>query len=276
MNTETKTKPKVEERIADTPVQPCQTLLVRRGRGRTGGSTGLDLWIQRARDAGRRVKPLDGDLRSRTLSTLYPATDAKGRAIQDGAGSPRSEEMMDMRDWLSAELDSMIENGTSAVLDLGGGDRVVQEYVRELEISEFCADHGIRLVEAFFLGPDQEDFRHVLQILDSRDLKADATMFVLNEGVIRQGQTTEGVFDTLMTLPAFKTQMNAGVRPVFMRRLSCMGVLRERGLGFYDAVDGKLDRDGKAASPTLRHMVKTWLRQNEQDHKLAGTFEWLP
>ncbi len=114
-------------------VAPPRTLVVRRGRGRTGGSTGLDLWIQRARRRGRRIKPLDGDLRSRTLATAYPPADANGRPIQDGAGSPRSEEMADMRDWLSAELDTMVEHGTSAALDLGGGDRVVQEYVRELE-----------------------------------------------------------------------------------------------------------------------------------------------
>ena len=39
-------------------------LAIRRGRGRLGGSTFLDLLIQRSRQAGRRMKPLDGDLRS--------------------------------------------------------------------------------------------------------------------------------------------------------------------------------------------------------------------
>ena len=181
-----------------------------------------------------------------------------------------------MRDWLSAELDTMVDQGISAALDLGGGDRVVQEYVRELEMREFCDDHGIRLVEAFFLGPDLEDFRHVLQIVRSRDLKANATMLVLNEGVIRQGQTTEGVFDLLTSHGEFEELIIGGMRPVFMRRLTCMALLRERGLGFYDAVDGKSDRTGAAASPTLRHMTKTWLKQNENEHLKAGTLDWLP
>ncbi len=141
---------------------------------------------------------------------------------------------------------------------------------------EFCDDHGVRLVEAFFLGPDLEDFRHVLQIVQSGDLKANGTMLVLNEGVIRQGQTTEGVFDGLTAQPDFEHLVSAGVRPVFMRRLSCMSVLRERGLGFYDAVEGKPDRNGVSASPTLRHMVKTWLRQNEAEHEKAETASWLP
>ena len=55
-------------------------LLIRAGRGRTGGSTGLDLIIQRARHSHRRVKPLDGDLRSRTLSELYPPHDPSGQS----------------------------------------------------------------------------------------------------------------------------------------------------------------------------------------------------
>ena len=65
-----------EDKIDVVETKPC--LLIRAGRGRTGGSTGLDLAIQRARHAGRRVKPLDGDLRSKTLSTLYPATGRAG------------------------------------------------------------------------------------------------------------------------------------------------------------------------------------------------------
>src|SRR5215469_11780594 len=74
-------------------------LLIRAGRGRTGGSTGLDIAIQRARHAGRRVKPLDGDLRSRTLSTLDPSHANDGSPIEDGASAPKSDELPDIKEW---------------------------------------------------------------------------------------------------------------------------------------------------------------------------------
>ena len=64
------------------------SLVARGGRGRTGGSTGLDLWIRRGRYQGRRVKPLDGDLRSRTLSLLYPPIDEQKKPIPDAASAP--------------------------------------------------------------------------------------------------------------------------------------------------------------------------------------------
>ena len=251
-------------------------LLIRAGRGRTGGSTGLDLAVQRARYQGRRVKPLDGDLRSRTLSSLYPAKDDEGRPIPDGASSPATDELPDIKAWLSAEFDSMVEERVSRVLDLSGGDRVMQEYVRDLALMNFCRDFGIDPTVAVFLGPDMEDFRHAIQLLRSSEFRCDRTMIVLNEGVIRHGQTTSGAFEPILGHPDFEAIVRDGARPVFVRRLTCMATLRERGLGFYDVLAGKPDKAGAKASPTLFHMTKTWIETFEREHEKARVAQWLP
>jgi hypothetical protein len=99
---------------------------------------------------------------------------------------------------------------------------------------------------------------------------------VLNEGVIRHGQTTAGAFNPIVEHPDFKAVLKDGVRLVFLRRLTCLGVLRERGLGFYDVVLGKPDRWGVKASPTLQHMTKSWLDTFEREWRAAGVAEWLP
>ena len=251
-------------------------LLIRAGRGRTGGSTGLDVIIQRARHQGRRVKPLDGDLRSRTLSALYPAVDEAGRPIQDGASSPKTDELPDIKDWLSAELDSMVEERVSRVLDLSGGDRVMQEYVRDLALTEFCRDFGIDVTVAVYLGPDMEDFRHATQLLTSGEFSCDRVLLVLNEGVIRQGQTTAGAFEPIQKHPDFERLASNGARPMFVRRLSCMSVLRERGLRFYDVLDQKPAGVGFKITPTLYHMTKTWLEGFERELRSSRASEWLP
>ncbi len=251
-------------------------LLIRAGRGRTGGSTGLDLAIQRARHLGRRVKPLDGDLRSRTLTNLYPARDEAGAPIEDGSSAPESDELPDIKKWLAGEFDEMVEQGVSRVLDLSGGDRVMQEFVRDLALADFCADFGITPTVALFLGPDIEDFRHAAELLRSKEFPSKRTILVLNEGVIRHGQTTSGAFEPIMKLPEFATLVREGVRPVFLRRLTCMSVLRERGLGFYEAATGKPDGKGVKASPTLAHMTKTWLRTFEEEFEKARVADWLP
>src|SRR5260370_28574881 len=45
-----------------------------------------------------------------------------------------------------------------------------------------------------FLGPEMENFRPAVQILSSGELRCKWTMLVLNEGVIRHGQTTARAF----------------------------------------------------------------------------------
>ena len=85
--------------------------VIRCGRGRVGGSTPfLNFIIEWGRHRGRRVKPLDGDLRSRTLTALYPAEGPDG-SNRDAAASPVSEELIDNKAWVTAELDASVEDG---------------------------------------------------------------------------------------------------------------------------------------------------------------------
>ena len=153
----------------------------------------------------------------------------------------------------------MVTTGVSRVLDLSGGDRVLQEYVRELALMEFCRDFGVIATVAVYLGPDMEDFRHATQLLTSGELKSDRTVLVLNEGVIRMGQTTRGAFDAIMLQPEFETLCESGARVLMIPRLTCMAVLRERKLGFFDVLDRSPGGAGEHVSPTLHHMTKTWL-----------------
>jgi len=151
----------------------------------------------------------------------------------------------------------MVEERVSRVLDLSGGDRVMQEYVRDLALMDFCQDFGIDPTVAVCLGPDMEDFRHAIQLLLSGEFRCDnRTIIVLNEGVIRHGQTTSGAFDPILGHPDFEAIVRDRARPVFMRRLTCMATLRDRGLGFYDVLAGKPGEGGTKASPTLFHMIK--------------------
>lgn len=277
MNASNKAGTIVSQEAALSPATPASPVLaIRRGRGRLGGSLLLDLLIQRARHAGRRVRPLDGDLRSRTLATLYPVLDAKNQPVRDGVSCPASEELPDMKAWMLNQLDDMAEHRVSRALDLGGGERVIPEFVRDLSLTSYCRDLGITLLSIYMLGPDVEDFRHVIELVRSGDMQAERTLLVMNEGVIRQGQTATGAFDTIMDHPDMRALIEDGASSVFLKRLSCMPLVRESGQGFYDMADGKPDAKGMRPRPTMQHMVKSWLAQNEAEHETVGTAGWLP
>lgn len=244
-------------------------LLVRRGRGRVGGSTTCRWAIERARHHGRRVKPLDGDLRSGTLARLYAAAGG----VADPVSVPAGEDPALQRRWLLGELDAMAEDGVSRVVDLGGGEQVVQDLVRDIALPGFCEAVGIHLVPLFILGPDPEDFRHVTQIIGSGDLDGARPVLVLNEGVVRQGQTTAGVFAPIIESPDLAALERDGARMVKMNRLACMDALRDAGLGFYEAA---FPAERVKVSATIRHMTAKWCRDNEAEHEAAGTTECLP
>jgi hypothetical protein len=244
---------------------PVPVLAVGLGRGFGGKSTGLSELVWRARNQGRDVIVADGDARSKTLASMFPE-----------ATYPRSEELPDVKEWLSGILNRMVEERRSAVLDLGGGDRVLQEYGRDLLLVEFCEEYGIEPLALYFLGPEDEDLKHVLSIWEAGYFRPKRTFLVLNEGVIREGKTMAGAFEPTLSHPGLAKMVEGGAVPVMMRRLACMDLVRKSGLGFYGAASGEKGATGKPLDPTYAFMVKKWLRDLEGERVAQAGAGWLP
>ena len=189
--------------------------------------------------------------------------------------SPASEELIDNKAWFTAELDASVEDGVCRAVDFGGGDRVIQEYGADLRIGDFCANVGLQLVWAFVLGPDEEDLRHVVQILKSGQVTGGRVLLVMNEGVIRPGQKAAGVFDAVSQRADYLQLLEDGAEVFIMPRLTCLDQLREKGLGFYAAASGKPDRQGRRASPTTQHMTSAWLKAMEAQLDASGAAKWM-
>ena len=245
------------------PLPAAPVLAVGLGRGFGGKSTGLSELVWRARNQGRDVIVADGDARSKTLASMFP-----------DATCPRSEELPDVKEWISDLLNRMIEEKRSAVLDLGGGDRVLQEYGRDLGLVEFCEEYGIEPLALYFLGPEEEDLKHVLSIWEAGYFRPKRTLLVTNEGVIREGKTMAGAFDQTLSHPGFSKMVEAGAELIMMRRLACMDLVRKSGLGFYGAASGAKGASGRPLDPTYAFMVKKWLRDLETER--AAQAGWLP
>ena len=238
-------------------------LAVGLGRGFGGKSTGLSELVWRARNQGREVIVADGDARSKTLASMFPE-----------ATSPATEELPDVKEWLSGILNRMVEEQRSAVLDLGGGDRVLQEYGRDLLLVEFCEEYGIEPLALYFLGPEEEDLKHVLSIWEAGYFRPKKTFLVLNEGVIREGKTMAGAFDQTLSDPGLAKMIEDGAVPIMMKRLACMDLVRKSGIGFYSAATGGKGAAGKPLDPTYAFMVKKWLRDLEGERMAQAG--WLP
>lgn len=231
-------------------------LAVGLGRGFGGKSTILAEMIWRARAQGRDPIVADGDARSKTLAGMFPE-----------ATTPPTEELADVKAWLTGVLNAMVKEGRSAVLDLGGGDRVLLEYGRDLRMVEFCARRGIEPLAVYALGPEPEDLAHVLSIWRAGYFRPQRTLLVLNEGVIRSDRTVAGAFERTLSDPGFVEMVQAGAKPVLLTRLACMDQVKAKGGGFYAV---------KGLDPVEEFMCSDWLEDLEQKREKAGAAAWLP
>ena len=80
-------------------------------------------------------------------------------------------------------------------------------------------------------------------------------VMVLNESLAPAGKAAGGMFDFLYEQPRFE-QMADSARTVTMPRLACMKAMRDEGLTFYEAAEGKR---GKAAD-RCRLAISSWSR----------------
>ena len=262
---------------APSPAQSHDTVLMQRhGRGRLGGSGVVLTVMQRARFQGRRIKPMEGDLKSRTLAGYYPSHTPDGKPILDGASMPKSDSFGDFKGWVTDTMDTMAEDRISRALDISGGDRAMQELLADLSLPVFCEELDFRFLALCMLGSEMEDFNHIRAAVDAGVLHPRHMILMMNEGAIRSGQNPVGAFDAIKGHPDFLAMVKSGAVPFYLPRLPCMDVLREQRLDFYHVAANKPGPDGKRPRATMQHMTKKWLTDGEGQHVLRGTAGRLP
>jgi hypothetical protein len=260
----------VSETNCDTTVQMSPIMAVRHGRGRTGGSTFMDYLIQRARQGGRPILIGDGDRRNATLTGLYPPSE------EGGASQPETDETPDVKDWIGRLVGRMVEAKVSLVLDLGAGDQVLAEFGRELALPEFCESVGVAPLSIYMIGPDVEDFEHVLTIARAGVFNTRRSLLVMNESLVRAGKTPRGAFDHILARPELEEMEEAGARIVMMPRILYFEQVRKAGLRFFDAAAGKRGKQGRPLDALAQFALKNWLDQMERQFQDIGVTEWLP
>lgn len=258
---------KHSESIADNATEmPHQVLMIRAGRGNSGGTTALNVTLELAHRAGRKPVILDA-ARNPSLSALYPE-----------AVRPESHAISDVKEAVTTQvLDRMLEQTCSGVIDLGGGqDDTLVDYTLDLNLVEFGRTVGIQLVFIVTFGPQMDDFDHALEIKKRGLFDGAGVLLVQNEGTLRRGQNTGKVFGEIVKRPEFIEWVREGARPLFLRSLACMEDVRRLGLSLGDAAANKPNAEGKTIGPAKAWgMVKPWLADWEQQFVRNDCREWM-
>jgi hypothetical protein len=235
----------LEHDIADITDKP--RMVIAGGRGKTGKSTLLRYAIEQCLARGGEPVIADADRTNPTLTAFFPHSTR-----------PQSTENDDVRLWLDALVDGQIDSRSTIYLDLGGGDQMLKQWTRDMDIGPFLTRYDIVPVLLHVLGSDLDDLTYL------RDLEAvfapKHTAIILNEGVVPAGKTPQTAYRPIVERPEYVSAVARGAQTVFMPRLGCMQEVDRRRLSFADAETGTVKPGQERFPPTMQQQVAMWRR----------------
>jgi len=233
------------------------------GRGKTGKSTFVRWAAEGAVSRGGLPTIADADRTNATLAAFF-----------DGVERPPSPEDEDVRLWLNGLIDRQIEERFSAFLDLGGGDLILKQWARDLELASFLEENGVSVVALHFLGCDIDDLGYLRDMEEEARFQPAKTALVLNEGLVPPGRSARTAFAPLVEDEIFRKAAGRGAVPVRMPRLACMHEVEQRRLSFEDASAGRVKAGQEKIGAVNRQLISIWRR--EMAAAFATVAPWMP
>ncbi len=237
------------------------------GRQRVGKTSFLNTTVQFLRAHGGEVVVWNADKLNRTYSLSMFSADVL---------EPSSVDSEDVKAWLEGRFTHLIEHRYDAVLDIGGGDTPLARLVEEVPIVRTLERRGIRVVLIHVLGPEMADLDYLERFMSENLLAPEATLIVLNDGLVITGRSANFAFANVRQHPALIEAVLNGAKVVLMPKLSCMSQVTDRHLTFADAMNSV----AKVGSPPLsffdQERVALWWERDLPPFFSAIPALWLP
>lgn len=232
------------------------------GRQRVGKTTFLNTTVQFLRTHGGQVVVWNAD----KLNQTYSLSMFSGDVLE-----PLSPDAEEVKSWLEERFIHLAEHRYDAVLDIGGGDTPLARLVEEVPIVRTLERRGIRVVLVHVLGPEMADLDYLQRFMAEDLLAPEATLIVLNEGLVLTGRSATFAFSHVQSHPAFRSAGSNGAQVVLMPRLSCMSQVTDRHLTFAEAMSGVTKPGTPALSFFDQERVALWW-----ERELPGFFGAIP
>jgi len=242
-------------------------LMIAVGRQRVGKTVFLNTAIQFFRAHGANVEIWNADM----LNTSHNLTVFFDDVQEPGEAGPE-----DVKIWLEERFLSMVENRCDAVLDVGGGDTPLARLVDELPIVSGLEDEGIRVVLVHVLGPEIADLDYLANFLEGNLFAPEATLLVLNNGLILSGRSPDSAFGAIVKHWAFSDAVRKNAKWINFPRLPCMAAVTDRELTFDEAMRRVAKNDKGPVSLFDAGRVKRWWREDVVKCFSQIPLEWMP
>jgi len=151
---------------------------------------------------------------------------------------PPSSDREDVKEWLEERCADLCLSKCDAMLDVGGGDTPLARLVEDVPIVAELESQGIRVVLVHVIGPELADLDYLGRFQEENLFAPDATIIVLNSGLVLSGRSTGVAFSQVASHETVQTVMRKGAVMVVMPRLACMSQVTDRGFTFMEAMSG--------------------------------------
>ena len=230
------------------------------GRGKTGRTTFLRWVAEHALDHDRPFLMADIDPTNASFSSYFP-----------DVSRPSGHDPVEVRSWVQRFIGYAVENKTTALIDLGGGDTALRSLLSEMPslLAEVEAA-GLAVVAYYMCGPQPDDLAPLVT-LASHGFAPKTRALIFNEGVSDAGLPRAQAFAEIQAHPVVQDEVKAGALVLWMPRLFAAAAVENSRAGFAQA------RDGDASRPFNmfdRARVKSWLTAMTQ--RFSGVASWMP
>jgi hypothetical protein len=230
------------------------------GRGKTGKTTFLRWVAEHALDRDRPFLMADIDPTNASFSSYFP-----------DVSRPSGHDPVEVRSWVQRFIGYAVENKTTALIDLGGGDTALRSLLSEMPslLAEVEAA-GLAVVAYYMCGPQPDDLAPLVT-LASHGFAPKSRALIFNEGVSDAGLPRLQAFAEIQAHLVVQDKVKAGALVLWMPRLFAAAAVENSRAGFAQA------RDGDASRPFNmfdRARVKSWLTTMTQ--RFSGVASWMP
>ena len=237
-------------------------LFITIGRQRVGKTTTLNTIVQFVHARGGRFVVWNGDRLNQTYNLAQFHKDVV---------EPPTAGFDEVQVWLEDRIRDQVQHGYDAVLDIGGGETPLNRLMEELPFVQSLERRGIRVVVAHIVGPEKADLDYLSHFSGHQLAAPEATLIVLNAGLVMSGRSAANAFAAVREHKAFQATINQGARVAMMPLLSCMSQVTDRGLTFAEAINGVTKPGLEPLSFFDQERVAIWWEKN-----VPGFFGMIP
>jgi hypothetical protein len=238
------------------------------GRGRVGKTATAMALIQYYRLLGcdLQVWNMDQQNTSHSLSRFHP------EALEPPVGSG----FEDRKLWLEGRIQDQSKAKYDAIVDFPGGDSTILRLAHEVRLVRMLERMGIRPVAVHVVGPSKADLDYLRQMAESGLFMPEATIILLNGGVVQSGRAVDAAFLEIIEDEVVRDAVDKGAELITMPALPCMTAVMDLGLPFREAGEGRCPAGQLPLSPFDQERTYIWFEEEIPKALQAWPPLWAP